>query len=120
MVLIAAKLQPDIFPTEEINTSWDESMQVCRALQDVSVSAHKCIAALNILSSKILPSSKRQSRSASEQPQDTVNHMVQDFGDSGFSNDMMDFSNVNLGGFALEPDDLSWLNYMTTWNSLIE
>lgn len=95
-------------------------MQVCQALKDVSVSAHKCIAALNILSSKILPSSKRQSSSASEQPQETVSPTIQEFGESQFSNSLMDFADVNLGDFSLEPDDLSWLNYMTTWNSLIE
>lgn len=120
-VLIAAKLRPDIFTTGEVDDSWDQAMQVFQALKNVSLSAQKCVAALHILSSKILQTNQGE-------PYQTVKTaevldaslegqtLPHDFGWD--ANQSLDFSKAAVDDFTFEVDDMSWLNYMTTWNVL--
>lgn len=124
-VLIAARLRPDMFAEAEISQSWEESMRVFQNLQNVSPSARKCVAALQILSSKIVQTVLGENRSAikpiqfpnTSLPPDQA--AIQQASMAAFDQ-MFDFSNVNISNFTLDIDDLSWLNEMTTWNVLNE
>lgn len=121
-VLIAAKLRPDIFDALNVDSFWDEAMRVFQALKNVSLSAQKCVAALHILSSTILQTKQREGGQISNNTQ-SMSASAVDQGQplpQGFSWDMdqADFSNFSLEDFTFDTEDMSWLNYMTTWNVL--
>lgn len=125
-VLIAAKLRPDLFPEAEINQSWMEAIQTLQKLENVSVSAQKCIAALHMLASKVLQTSEAESASAATdvwrpalpENEDISSHPLQsDIPDMGFN---VDFATEFPIDFIVDVDDLSWLNYVATWNGASE
>lgn len=122
-VLIAAKLRPDVFPTEEINQSWEQAIHVFETLKKVSQSAQKCVTALRILSSKILSTIFGNSNSGTEisqqqQPIQTP-RMTYEFHPSQ-SNIKLDGFDLNLDdiNFDIEAENYSWLNEVTSWNFL--
>lgn len=124
-VLIAAKLRPDVFPSDELHQSWEQSVHVFEALQKVSQSAQKCVAALRILSTKILSTvfgMPQPNLNLSEQQRIDYPKMSYDFTSSitdpkiveGF--DMgLNFGDIN---FDVEIENYAWLKEVTSWNFL--
>ncbi|KAK2608741.1 hypothetical protein QQS21_002730 [Conoideocrella luteorostrata] len=123
-ILIAAKLRTDIFDPREIDQAWSEVMKVLQAHEHVSQSARRCVAALQILSSKILRSTTPSKTSipftstippifTSEDLQTgrTEPPMAQD---DAFSQ----FSDLDIRNLTFTVDDFSWLNDMNAWNVL--
>ncbi|KAH7323193.1 fungal-specific transcription factor domain-containing protein [Stachybotrys elegans] len=53
-ILIAARLRPRAFPTVDINQSWSQAMSVLQDHEHISPSARRCLAALQILSAKMM------------------------------------------------------------------
>ncbi|KAM3471638.1 hypothetical protein MY8738_009230 [Beauveria namnaoensis] len=132
-VLIAAKLRPDVFPVEGINQSWGQAIHVFERLQHVSQSAHKCVAALRILSTKILSATATpQPRLGSLEQQAMSNPKISyDFPSNnsnqvlgGFNLDLrfddINFNDINFDdiNFDVDVENYAWLNEVTSWNFL--
>ncbi|RSL63252.1 hypothetical protein CEP54_005324 [Fusarium duplospermum] len=140
-VLIAAKLRPDVFPAVEIGRSWGQAISVLKAHEKFGQSARRCVAALHILSSKILQAvpgglpgheggSKRTSCRTSEgsqtgggpdvPPDIELPDLVQQLADE-FETPMPDLSYQDLADFNFDVNDMSWLNDMQgVWELLNE
>jgi hypothetical protein len=140
-VLIAAKLRPDVFPAAEIGRSWGQAISVLKAHEKFGQSARRCVAALHILSSKILQAvpgglpgheggSKRTSCRTSEGSQTgggpdvpadiELPDLVQQLADE-FETPMPDLSYQDLADFNFDVNDMSWLNDMQgVWELLNE
>ncbi|KAM0546189.1 hypothetical protein ACHAPJ_010973 [Fusarium lateritium] len=131
-VLIAAKLRPDVFPAVEIGRSWSQAISVLKAHEQFGQSARRCVAALHILSSKILQTTprggspghdatnnNRTSYRAGESIQPGVPHnlisnievpdLVQQLAEE-FETPMPDFNSQDFADFDLDVNDMSWLN----------
>ncbi|POR31023.1 Fungal transcription factor [Tolypocladium paradoxum] len=125
-VLIAAKLRADMFPPEEVNRAWNQAMEVLQAHEELGQSPKRCVAALQILASKIVPSvpgtAARNSVVASTQdmePPDqrpVLGTLPQVADDQQFA----PFPDLDLGDLTFEIDDFSWLNDMNAWGLLNE
>ncbi|KAM0280229.1 hypothetical protein ACHAQH_004187 [Verticillium albo-atrum] len=137
-VLIAAKLRPEIFPAAEIGRSWSQAMAVLKSHERFGQSARRCVAALHILSSKMLevapgaPNSGLASRrrsvgegedgvhlafDASNQPIPDIQQQLVD----EFAPPLADLGELDLAEFDFDVNDLSWLNDMhATWELLNE
>lgn len=123
-VLIAAKLRTDIINLQDINQAWSEAMKVLQAHEHVNTSARRCVAALQILSSKILNGGASTSDSSAHfdttvsPMHSSVPHVggiqpaVQQ--DQSFSQ----FPELDIRDLTFTVDDFSWLNDMNTWNVL--
>jgi hypothetical protein len=124
-VLIAAKLRTDIFNPQEINQTWNEVMMVLQAHEHVSHSARRCVAALQILSSKILQDGPAMDSATSfriprpppiQQPHGPHTGRIQPPAppDQAYS----DLSALDMRDLTFTVDDFSWLNDMNAWNVL--
>lgn len=121
-VLIAAKLRPDLFQSTDIDRSWKEAIDTLKKLGDVSDSAQKCIAALHMLAAKVLQTSEAESASMAadiwkpvlpEIVEGSIDPLQTGITDAGFDFDLTNNFPID---FVVDVDDLSWLNYMATWN----
>lgn len=122
-VLIAAKLRTDIFNVQDINQTWNEVMKVLQAHEHVSQSARRCVAALQILSSKILqgapPMDAPMAFTTSLPPiQSTVPHTDRVQLPMPQGQTMSQFSEIDMRELTFNVDDFSWLNDMNAWNVL--
>ncbi|KAF4984053.1 hypothetical protein FZEAL_666 [Fusarium zealandicum] len=129
-VLIAAKLRPDIFSAVDIGRSWGQAISVLKAHEKFGQSARRCVAALHILSSKILQAvpgglpgqdgaSKKTSSRNSEGMQAGVAYdasadlelpdLVQQLADE-FETPIPEFDQRGLADFNFDVNDMSWLN----------
>ncbi|EWG49267.1 hypothetical protein FVEG_08843 [Fusarium verticillioides 7600] len=126
-VLIAAKLRPDVFSAVEIGRSWGQAISVLKAHEQFGQSPRRCVAALHILSSKILQATPRGSpgREAAnnnrpgegnnlslpqqEMPNMEVPDLVQQLSEE-FQTPIPDFNPQELAAFNLDVNDMSWLN----------
>lgn len=140
-VLIAAKLRPDVFSAVEIGRSWGQAISVLKAHEKFGQSARRCVAALHILSSKILQAvpgglsgheggSKKTSCRTSEGSQTGAGpdvptdielpDLVQQLADE-FETPIPDLSYQDLADFNFDVNDMSWLNDMQgVWELLNE
>lgn len=123
-ILIAAKLRTDIFDPQDINHTWSEVMKVLEAHEHVSQSARRCVAALQILSSKILQSAAPTNTSvtvSNTMPSMPNNEAVQT-GQTEFpmplENSFAQFPDLDIRDLTFTVDDFSWLNDMNAWNVL--
>lgn len=136
-VLIAANLRPQIFPASVLGTAWSQSMSVLKAHEKFGHSARRCVAALHMLSSKILqdngigPATRALSRAGTggagvgnEQVQPSAaapepNLLLQPVDEFPFA--FEDFDQLQLADFDLDTNNLSWLNDMhAAWGMLNE
>ncbi|KAF5009242.1 hypothetical protein FDECE_4535 [Fusarium decemcellulare] len=140
-VLIAAKLRPDVFPAVDIGRSWGQAISVLKSHERFGQSARRCVAALHILSSKILQavpsghpgqdgSSKKtscrtsegsQAGAANDIPSDIeLPDLVQQLADE-FETPLPDLYHQDLADFNFDVNDMSWLNDMQgVWELLNE
>lgn len=122
-VLIAAKLRTDMFNSQDINQTWDEVMKVLQAHEHVSQSARRCVAALQILSSKILqgtpPMDAPIAFNTSLPPmQSTGPHADRMSLPIAQGQAMPQFPELDIRELTFTVDDFSWLNDMNAWNVL--
>lgn len=137
-VLIAAKLRPEIFPAVEIGRSWSQAMAVLKSHERFGQSARRCVAALHILSSKMLEAAPGAAHSglasrgrslgegetgvhpdfdASTRPIPDIQQQLVD----EFAPPLADLGELDLAEFNFDVNDLSWLNDMhATWEFLNE
>ncbi|CZR44333.1 uncharacterized protein FPRO_14094 [Fusarium proliferatum ET1] len=126
-VLIAAKLRPDVFSAVEIGRSWGQAISVLKAHEQFGQSPRRCVAALHILSSKILQATPRGSPGREttntnrlgegnnpglpQQPMPNmqVPDLVQQLAEE-FQTPIPDFNPQELAAFNLDVNDMSWLN----------
>lgn len=126
-VLIAAKLRPDVFSAVEIGRSWGQAISVLKAHEQFGQSPRRCVAALHILSSKILQATPRGSPGRETTntnrpgegnnpglPQQLIPNMevpdlVQQLAEE-FQTPIPDFNPQELAAFNLDVNDMSWLN----------
>ncbi|KAM5371746.1 hypothetical protein ACJZ2D_007811 [Fusarium nematophilum] len=137
-VLIAAKLRPDAFSAADIGRSWGQAISVLKAHEKFGQSARRCVAALHILSSKILQAvpggstgqdtnSKKTScpSEGTQLAQDPsagleIPDLVQQLADE-FATPMPDLHHQDLSDFNFDVNDMSWLNDMQgVWELLNE
>lgn len=147
-VLIAARLRPEAFPVANLARSWAQAMAVLKAHESFRHSVRRCVAALHILSTKILqvaPEGRGESGGASRRHSgDAVNGLphlgselttalsglgggqtdsqTQDmqFVDE-FAPPAADLDGLDLAEFNFDIHDLSWLHDMhTAWELLNE
>lgn len=125
-VLIAAKLRPDLFPSPDIDRSWKQAIDTLQKLENISLSAQKCIAALHMLSAKVLQTSEAESASIAtdmwkrylpEGSDDSIHPAQYGNPNTGFD---FDFASDFPIDFVVDMDDLSWLNNVATLNGLNE
>ncbi|RBR08995.1 uncharacterized protein FIESC28_10058 [Fusarium coffeatum] len=130
-VLIAAKLRSDVFSAAEIGRSWGQAISLLKTHEQFGQSARRCVAALHILSSKILlQATPRGSpgREMSNNINGTMdhtaqgNHVPQHFMSNAeipdlvqqlaqqFDTPIPDFNPQELADFNLDVNDMSWLN----------
>ncbi|KAM0322186.1 hypothetical protein ACHAQA_009676 [Verticillium albo-atrum] len=137
-ILIAAKLRPEIFPAAEIGRSWSQAMAVLKSHERFGQSAKRCVAALHILSSKMLQAapgaansglvSRRRSLGEGEEgapPEfDASTQLMPDIQQQlvdEFAPPLADLGELDLAEFDFNVNDLSWLNDMhATWELLNE
>ena len=113
-ILIATKLRPDLFPPSDIKRSWDEAMAFLRTHEKFGQSAKRCIAALTILSSKIMHETGANAIQGSEMvheregihPVDTAEKSVRQH----IYEEYEQYSDMNLEGLSFDAADLSFLN----------
>ncbi|RFN44174.1 hypothetical protein FIE12Z_11566 [Fusarium flagelliforme] len=129
-VLIAAKLRSDVFSAAEIGRSWGQAISLLKTHEQFGQSARRCVAALHILSSKILQATPRGSpgREVPNNINGTMNHtmqgnhvpqhvisnmeipdLVQQLAQE-FDTPIPDFNPQELADFNLDVNDMSWLN----------
>ncbi|KAF5024463.1 hypothetical protein F66182_3403 [Fusarium sp. NRRL 66182] len=123
-VLIAAKLRPDVFSAVEIGQSWGEAISVLKAHEQFGQSPRRCVAALHILSSKILQATPPghdgagNSRTGEGNPIGLPHHqihslevpdLVQQLAD-GFETQMPDLNPQDVADFDLNVNEMTWLN----------
>lgn len=125
MVLIAAKLRPDVFPAKDINQSWEQAIHVFETLQHVSQSAQKCVAALRILSTKILSAifgTLQPDLGVPEHQAMDHSKINYDFPSNNNNQRMVDGFDFNLNfddiNFDVEVENYARLNEVTSWNFL--
>lgn len=140
-VLIAATLRPEVFLAADIGRSWGQAISVLKAHEKFGQSARRCVAALHILSSKILqavPSGAITSAMANRKGPPGVNEEVQPDGMYDASADpelpdllqrladefappIADLNQHDLAEFNFDVNDLSWLTDMqVAWELLNE
>ena len=147
-VRIAARLRPEAFPVANLARSWAQGMTVLKAHEGFRPSVRRCVAALHILSSKILqsaPEGPGVSGSASRRHSDAAGHdpshnfpdilpasLGVDVGSQAaqqhqaqfvneFAPPAADLDGLDLADFNFDVNDLSWLHDMqTAWELLIE
>ncbi len=107
-ILIVAKLRPDAFPMVEIKRSWDKAMSVLKAHEKFGQSARRCVAALDVLSSRISQHAGQGTGAPPGQgifdPTDSLRTISEQFG--GF----VEFPDLELTGLPFDANDLSDLN----------
>ncbi|KAF4964594.1 hypothetical protein FSARC_7500 [Fusarium sarcochroum] len=131
-VLIAAKLRPDVFSAVELGRSWGQAISVLKAHEQFGQSARRCVAALHILSSKILQATPRGGSPGHEAasnnrishrtgegiqpgvPRNLISNieapdLVQQLAEE-FETPMPDFNPQDFADFDLDVNDMSWLN----------
>lgn len=143
-VLIAARLRPEAFPVANLARSWAQGMAVLKAHEGFRPSVRRCVAALHILSSKILqsaPEGPGAMGSTSRRHSDTAGHntthpileaLPAALGTDAGSQDMQqqqqhqaqfvnefappaaDLDGLDLADFNFDVNDLSWLHDMQT------
>lgn len=139
-VLIAAKLRPEVFPAAEIGRTWCQAISVLKAHEKFGQSARRCVAALHILSSKILQavpasgSGDADGRRHLARIDDGAHHgqlndapadaefpdLVQQLADE-FAPPISDLDQQDLAAFNFDVNDMSWLNDMQgVWELLNE
>jgi hypothetical protein len=121
-ILIVAKLRPDIFPSSDIKQSWNKAMSVLQAHEKFGQSARRCVAALNILSSKILHGTRANSPSENDGAtvsEDTMKATTPTQSSNQPMGEFVDFSDLDLPGFSFDATDLSYLN-LHAWELLNE
>ncbi|KAH8881452.1 hypothetical protein GQ53DRAFT_511331 [Thozetella sp. PMI_491] len=120
-ILIVAQLRPDVFPAVEVKRSWDQAISILKTHEKFGQSVRRCVAALNILSSKVLQqgthgNGTRASSAVRTGPndaffEDPLQVASQQFG--GFAN----FPELDLDGLSFDANDFSDLN-MHAWELL--
>lgn len=138
-VLIAANLRPEIFPASVLGTAWGQSMSVLKNHEKFGQSARRCVAALHILSSKILQDNGTGSASGTSTRAGTVRATGEDGpgpvqaaqSPSGANPSLLlqpvdefpfafdDLDQLQLGDIDFDGNNLAWLNDMhATWELL--
>ncbi|PKS12508.1 hypothetical protein jhhlp_000715 [Lomentospora prolificans] len=107
-ILIATKLRPDFFAPTDIKRSWDEAMTFLQAHEKFGQSARRCIAALTILSSKIMQEANEAPKVNGQEGvhpvepgQAAQQQMFEEYGE---------YPDLNLAGLSFDAGDLSFLN----------
>ncbi|KAF7552841.1 hypothetical protein G7Z17_g4013 [Cylindrodendrum hubeiense] len=140
-VLIAATLRPEVFLAADIGRSWGQAISVLKAHEKFGQSARRCVAALHILSSKILqavPSGAITTGMTGRRAPSGGNEEVQPGGMYDASSDpelpdllqrladefappIADLNQHDLAEFNFDVNDLSWLTDMqVAWELLNE
>ncbi|KPM41410.1 hypothetical protein AK830_g5133 [Neonectria ditissima] len=140
-VLIAATLRPEVFLAADIGRSWGQAISVLKAHEKFGQSARRCVAALHILSSKILqavPSGAIASGMGRRKAPVGMNEQVQpgavydatadpELPDllqrlaDEFAPPIADLDQHDLAEFTFDVNDLSWLTDMqVAWELLNE
>ncbi|KAK7420350.1 hypothetical protein QQX98_002773 [Neonectria punicea] len=140
-VLIAATLRPEVFLAADIGRSWGQAISVLKAHEKFGQSARRCVAALHILSSKILQAvpngaiasgmgrRKAQIGLSEQVQQDAIYDattdpelpdLLQRLADE-FAPPIADLNQHDLAEFTFDVNDLSWLTDMqVAWELLNE
>ncbi|KAJ6440029.1 C6 transcription factor [Purpureocillium lavendulum] len=123
-VLIAAKLRPDLFPSENVLKAWNRAMGILKSLGQLAPSANRCVVALQILSSKIIQNPPEASTPA---PAATPSQNVGPDGqppeeaqDSPAEQKLQPFPDLDLADVTFDVDDFSWLDDMNAWGLVNE
>ncbi|KAH7121526.1 fungal-specific transcription factor domain-containing protein [Dactylonectria macrodidyma] len=137
-VLIAATLRPEVFLATDIGRSWGQALSVLKAHEKFGQSARRCVAALHILSSKILQAVPSGAITSGMSSRRTVNEEVQPGGiydatadpelpdllqrlADEFAPPIEDLNQHDLAEFNFDVNDLSWLTDMqVAWELLNE
>ncbi|KAK7430723.1 hypothetical protein QQZ08_002767 [Neonectria magnoliae] len=140
-VLIAATLRPEVFLAADIGRSWGQAISVLKAHEKFGPSARRCVAALHILSSKILqavPNGAIASSMGRRKAQIGLNEQVQQDAIYDATSDpelpdllqrladefappIADLNQHDLAEFTFDVNDLSWLTDMqVAWELLNE
>lgn len=136
-VLITAQLRPQAFPVAGLTESWECAVSLLRAHEKFGSSARRCVAALRILSSKMLEAAsgeraspfrhESQLQQAGPTSRDTPPitglpldlHYLQQ--SSCVDDPTTDVGVFDLTDFDFDVNDLSWLNDMqATWGLINE
>ncbi|KAF2658600.1 hypothetical protein K491DRAFT_776159 [Lophiostoma macrostomum CBS 122681] len=137
-VLIAANLRPEVFPASVLGIAWSRSMAVLKAHEKFGYSARRCVAALHMLSSKLLlhehgtgtgsgTSTRAGTARANEQhsldqptfTEHDPNLLLQPVDEFPFA--FEDFEQLQVADFDIDANSMAWFNDMhAAWGLLNE
>ena len=136
-ILIAANLRPKIFPASILGTAWSQSMSVLKAHEKFGQAARRCVAALHMLSSKMLQDNDTVVAHCSTTGASTTSGSAENGSSqqltaaSAFDSGLLlqpvnefpfafeDFDQFQMNDIDFDAHNLAWLNDMhATWGLL--